>query len=319
MKAQGLRAEERRRYGAQERRAAVARGSSAQPSPAFDVRPADWLCGGYNLLLAVVWAGVPVTPLAPPLSLAHLAAAALPFLLRRAGPDLPRGVAALREAYPLLWILGFWTELGYLLPLLHPAFFDSAIQRLDRAAFGVHWHVEWMARAPSLWLSEPMHLLYMLFPPLLVVPPVAFLLAGRRDALRDVALRLPLTYLACCLVYLAFPVTGPERVAPAGAALTGGVFYRLVPVYWKVGNSLGTAFPSFHVAAAVTMVFVLGRWLGRAAGWAAAALALAMSLSTVYTRHHYAVDAAAGATLALALQVVAVPLLERRPILRRLR
>jgi membrane-associated phospholipid phosphatase len=293
--------------------------SAAAPALPGEARPADRVVAGYNLVLGVVWASVPGTPLAPPLAAAHLVGAALPFLLRRAEPGMGRGVAALRDVYPLLWILGFWAELDYLLPLLHPVYFDAAVQRLDRALFGVHWDVAWMARAPSPWLSESMHLLYMLFPLVLVGPPVAFAAVGRRDALRDVAFRLPLTYVCCCLVYLAFPAVGPARAAPAGAALTHGLFYRLVPVYWQVGNSLGTAFPSFHVAAAVTVAFVVARWLGRGAGRVAALAAVAMGLSTVYTRHHYAVDAVAGAVLALLLEALVAFGRLRRATLGRIR
>ena len=298
---------------------AVAVPRAAAPALPGEVRPVDRVVAGYNLLLALVWAGVPATPLAPPLAAVHLAGAALPFLLRRAGPGVAPGVAALRDVYPLLWIPAFWAELDYLLPLLHPVYFDAAVQRLDRALFGVSWHVAWMDRVPSPWLSEPMHFLYMLFPLVLVGPPVAFAATGRRDALRDVAFRLPLTYACCCLVYLAFPAVGPVHDAAAGAALSHGLFYRLVPVYWKVGNSLGTAFPSFHVAATVTMACVVARWLGRGAGRAAALFAVALGLSTVYTRHHYAVDAVAGALLALLLEAAVALGRPRRPTLGRLR
>ena len=299
------------------RDAAATRADASVPALA-SLLPVDSLVAAYNLLLAVVWASLTTrVSYAPWLCAVHLVAASLPIALRQCPRPRWRVTACLREYYPLLWLVGFWTELGYLLPLLHPRFFDAAVERLDVTLFGASWSTKWMERAPSLWVSEPMHLLYMLFFPVVAVPPLAFGLTGRRDALRDVTFRLALAYLGCCLVYLLVPVAGPVRDAPAGAALTRGICYRLIGLYWRIGNSLGTAFPSFHVAAAVTVVFVAWRWMGRALAWAMTALAVGLALSTVYTRHHYTIDAAAGALLAVVLQALVAPLLQRRPALGR--
>lgn len=272
--------------------------------------PVDVIVAAYNLVLAAIWlALVPRHPLAPLLAFAHLAGASLVLVLRR-GPHLSPATAWLRELYPLLWIIGFWRELDYLLPLLHPVFFDTAVERADVALFGASWGTQWIARSPQLWLSEPMYLLYMLFP-LTVVPPVWFALAGRLQALRDVALGLTLSYLACCLVYLVLPVAGPDPVTPAGPAARG-LCYRLMGQYARLGDARGTAFPSFHVAAAVVIAGVAWRRWPRAVAVVVTALGAGMSVSAVYTQHHYVLDAVAGAALGLLLEVFIAPPLRRR-------
>lgn len=273
--------------------------------------PVDGMVALYNLLLAVVWGGLSAkVSFAPWLAVVHLAGASL-FLLLRRRPLLSAGTATLRELYPLLWLVGFWFELDYLLPLLHPVFFDAFVVRWDVALFGASWGTEWLLRWPSPWLSEPMFLLYMLWAPLMIVPPLALALARRREALRDLVLRLTLTYLVCCLVYLLVPVNGPKQLVPAGAPLTHGIFYWLMGRYYVVDPSVGTALPSFHVAAVVTLAWLAWRWRGPRLGMVAWLVALGVSLSAVYTQYHYVLDALAGLVLAVALQAF-TPALQRR-------
>ena len=273
--------------------------------------PVDGLVAVYNLALALVWGALaPKAWFASWLAVAHLAGAGLPLLLRRRPGLSPLG-AALREIYPLLWLVGFWFELDYLLPLLHPAFFDRYVVRLDRALFGASWGTAWLLRAQTRWLSEPMYALYMLWAPLLIATPLALLAAGRREALRGVVYRLTFAYLACCLVYLAVPVEGPFTFVPAGSPVAGGLFQRLMGRYYLVTDSRGTALPSYHVAAVATLAWCAWHWWGRRAGLAAALLAAGVAVSTVYTQHHYVIDAVTGLALALAILALA-PSLERR-------
>ncbi len=275
-------------------------------------QPVDRLLAAYNLLLAALW--VPAAPaLLPWPTMAHLAAACLPSLLDR---DWGRGDAvarALREAYPLFLLLGFWSELGSLLPLLHRFTNDDLIAGLDLAIFGTHLNATWATRMPQPWLSELMHFAYFIYLPLIFLPPVAMGVRSRVDAMRDMVFRLLVTYIGCYLVYLAFPVLGPREALPAALLpVYDGFFHGLTEAARNAGDSLGTAFPSSHAAGAVTVAYIGLRWCGR---WVAGALTLQAAvvvLATVYTGNHYALDAAAGAVYALVLQGVVAPTLLRR-------
>lgn len=260
------------------------------------IRPADRLLAGYNVALAAVWAAlVGGASYAPWICAAHAAAATLPWLLERAGNTASPALRGLREVYPLLLLLGFWSELGLVRELLHAAAHDEIIRAADVALFGVHVHEVWMPAMPAVWFSEVMHLVYFVYDPLILVLPIAAGLRGRRAAQRDMTFRLLVTYLGCYVLYLAFPVDGPSNTMTRYAGdLTGGFYYRLVQGVIGVGDSLGTAFPSSHVAGATTIAVFAWRWYRPAAAALLTVEAAGVFVATVYTQNHYAIDAVAG-------------------------
>lgn len=269
----------------------------------------DSIIAGYNVLLgAVWWANWRESPHAPWIAVAHLAAATLPWLIARAPRRRWDVVSALYEIYPLLLLLAFWTELDLLRSVLGPGGHDVPIRALDLAVFGVHLHQVLLPRFDTLWISEPMFGAYYLYFALIVVPPLVLAVVGRRDALRDATLRLMATYLTCYLVYITFPVYGPHflETRPPGP-YTAGFFYHLVASAQAAGDSHGCAFPSSHVAGAVTAAIVAWRWYRP---WLAGVLtveALGVVVATVYTQNHYGIDALTGVLWALALQLAVIP------------
>jgi membrane-associated phospholipid phosphatase len=273
--------------------------------------PVDGVVAGYNLALALVWLGLlGRAPLAWVVALCHVVAAGLPWLF--AGTR-PRGwMRALREGYPLLLFAAFWGELGVVQRLRALPPHDEAIRALDLRLFRAHWSEVWMTRMPHPAFQELMFFSYFLYYVLLIVPPIAIGVARGWKAFRSVVLAVMLTYLSCFLFYIAFPVYGPRAMAAAMApSAPAGFFHALVERARESGDSLGTAFPSSHVAGAVTMACMGWRWLGRGWGMVLALAALAVALSTVYTGNHYVIDAVAGALWVVPLQLWIQPRLER--------
>ncbi len=277
-----------------------------------ETRPVDAVVAGYNAFLAAIWLTVISQAwYASGIFAAHLAAATLPLFLCRAPRDLARPVAILREIYPLLFVLAFWTELGYLRELYHVGVHDQAVTAWDLRVFGQHWNLTWMPRMPQVWLSEVMHFIYYAYYPLIFVPVIAVGLMGRRRAMQDMTLRLAVTYLGCYVLYLWFPVDGPAALLPHYQGdLTQGFWYQLVKAAHDSGDSLGTAFPSSHVAGSVTIAYLAWRWLPRGWAWLILAETIGVCFATVYTQNHYAIDALAGLVWATALQVIVVPLVK---------
>src|SRR5436309_2327670 len=230
-----------------------------------------------------------------------------PLLLRRAPATLSPPLRTLRELYPVIWLAGFWPELGLLQQLRIPPTFDQQIAALDLALFGIHGsHVNlvWMQRMPYVWLSEPMHFAYWAYYLLIGLPPLALMLLGRTAALRDLVFRLMLTYLTCYAIYLVYPVYGPGLTLPRYAGpLTDGLFHRLVASALDAGDSPGSAFPSSHVAGAVTIAYACSRWLPRRIATLLWLEAIGVLVSTVYTQNHFPVDALAGCAGAWLLQI----------------
>lgn len=273
--------------------------------------PVDRLLAAYNAILAVVWLGLlPRASYAAPIFAAHAAAVALPWLLARAPRPRTRSGRTLRDLYPLLWLGAFWTELDFLRELRHATAHDGPIAALDLAIFGTHWHAVWMPRMPQVWLSEVMHFVYYGYYALIVLPPLVVAIAGRTAALRDMTFRLMVTYLGCYLIYITFPVDGPHFLWPQHEGPhTAGLFYQWVRAAQDAGDSTGTAFPSSHVAGAVTIAVLGWRWFSRPVAILLTAEAAGVAVATVYTQNHYAIDSAAGVLWGLGLQWAIVPAL----------
>src|SRR2546422_7240227 len=105
-----------------------------------------------------------------------------------------------------------------------------------------------------------MHFAYWASSLLIGIPPLAFGALGRTAALRDVVFRMMLTYLTCFVIFIVYPVYGPGLTLPRySGSLTDGLFYRLVRASLGAGDSPGCAFPSSHVAGAVTIAFAAAR------------------------------------------------------------
>jgi membrane-associated phospholipid phosphatase len=283
------------------------------------VRPVDRVVAAYNLLLAGAWAlAASAAPHRAPASwwvvVAHLTAALLLWLVHSARARVAArvaGVVAIAiDVYPLLMVAGAWTELGSLLPLLHPRSYDRIALWLDGLVFGTHWHLRWVAGMPWPWLSEIMYAAYFSLYPMLACVPVALVIGRHRAALRDYVFSLTLTYLGCCVIYLWFPVVGPAQFVPHVDSAHHGLFFVFSAAIQQAGDSLGTSCPSTHVAASATIALVAWRRFPRPVALVFVMGAVMIALATVYTQNHYAVDVVAGYAVVLALQSVVAPALE---------
>ncbi len=265
--------------------------------------PIDRIFAAYNALVALAWlAGSAHSRAALWATAAHALAIGLPWYLRRPGATLP-AARRLADIYPLLALGVLWGELGAIVPVLHRHAYDDAIVRLDATLFPLDLR-------RSRWLDEIMYAAYFSFYVLLIVPPLLMLKGGERrvGALRDYVLRVMLTYMTCGVANLIFPVVGPAATAPP-VDWSHGLFYGMTALVQQVGDALGTSFPSTHVAAAAAIAWGSWTWYSRAVATVITADVVALAFATVYTRNHYAVDAAAGLAIAVVLQGVVVPLL----------
>jgi membrane-associated phospholipid phosphatase len=256
----------------------------------------------YNLLLAMLWAAAGSFAAA----MIHVAAVLLPTLLAS---------TALADIYPALAVMGIWTEMGAILPRLHPdgaTLRDAVALHVDMIVFGTHWHVAWLARMPWPWFSAFMYAAYCSYYMLLIGLPLTLWLAHQREALADVAFRLLLVYAGCALCYLIFPVVGPAPLPPVADAVRHGVFFDFAANIQRAGDSLGTSLPSTHAAGSMMLALAAWRWVPRPIAIVLVIQAVAIAFSTVYTQNHYAIDAVAGVLLAATLTVAAEQI-NRRP------
>jgi hypothetical protein len=270
-------------------------------NPFTRITPAELVFAFGNLAFAGIWVALGTPSAAwPAWVVAHLVGAVLPFWLGRRTASH----ASVRDVYPLVGIAFFWTEIG-LVNRLRPsaAFHDAWVRDLDSRIFGCHLHETFKTAVSDHRFALAMDTFYLGYYLLVFGLPIALLCLKRRPALRDAAYRLLYTYLGCYLLYALFPAQGPRVFlsADAGAETWLGGFENALR---QRGDSLGTAFPSSHVAGVFAAALIARRWLPRSWGYAWFIAACGVALSTIYTQNHYAVDVIYGIAVAFLLPVV---------------
>jgi membrane-associated phospholipid phosphatase len=215
----------------------------------------------------------------------------------------PGGFA--RDAFPLLAIPFLYWELERLALLFSAGYHDEVVLRWEAALLGQQWAMTLAGYAPWRLLSEFLHLAYAFYWVLIPVAGLALYLSGRVDGFRELVFTVLLTFFACYVVFIFWPVEGPYyRFPPVGPPHSEGVVRRVVEAVLGAGASRGAAFPSSHVAVAVATLRVAARW-HRALFWTLLPLVAGLAVGTVYGRFHYAVDALAGVAAGAALAAVA--------------
>jgi membrane-associated phospholipid phosphatase len=200
----------------------------------------------------------------------------------------------LRLWAPLAALLFLYMEVPVLIRAAgHAGVFDSTVIGWETALFGGQPAREWAARWPSLALSEALHVAYISYYPIIFVVPGLLFLAKRFDEFREAVLVLMLTYVACFLCYIVFPVLGPRYLWKSPLDTIGGVVRAATRWLLDARSSAGTAFPSSHVAVAVTQSVLAARYFGPR-GHVVSVLTLFLSLGAIYGGYHYAIDVVAG-------------------------
>jgi len=283
------------------------------PGEISGVKLVDRLTSYYNILLAFVWLIlIPQWSTSVWIFLAHAFAATLPMLLKRAEGRLTRAGRVVRDIYPLIFILPFWTELDLVRRLLHDASFDRVVGNLDLALFGVHLDTVFLPNLHAMWFSEVMYFAYFAYYLTVILPLLYMAFRGSPEMKGDITFRVVLVYLSCFFVYIAFPVDGPHWLTEHFQGdFQQGFFYRIEQALQSQGDALGCSFPSSHVASSTTMAYLGFRWFSKPVAWLLTLGAVGVVVSTVYTQNHYAIDSVAGVVWALWIQLLVAPVMLR--------
>ena len=236
---------------------------------------------------------------------AHAMGAALLFRLARSRKTgAPRWIDWLPLAIvPFLYfempLLNQWAGQGY---------YDELVRGWEQSLLSGDPSSTWAGSMPWPVLSEVLHFAYLSYYPLIYLPPLVPFLARDAQGFKEAMTALTLTFVICFVAFIVFPVQGPRYASPAPAGVPDGLFRRLVLDVLESGSSRGTAFPSSHVAVAITQSAVAVRYGGAlgyrgALGYGLFALSTALACGAVYGGFHYAVDVLAG----LVVAAIAVP------------
>lgn len=219
-----------------------------------------------------------------------------------------------RDVYPFIFITYLYYEIRFLALLFSNGFHDATVQGWEQAIFGQQLAMTLSQKFPYFWLSELMHFFYAAYWFLLPAAAILMYSRGRIKGLRDLVYAELIVFFGCYLVFTFWPVQGPHYEFPLiGGPLAEGPMYRWVHWVLEDGGSRGAAFPSSHVAVAVTILAVT--WRRDRLTWAVFfPFVMGLTIATVYGRFHYGVDALTGwlaATLFVPLAWRLAPYLRR--------
>jgi membrane-associated phospholipid phosphatase len=273
-------------------------------------QPTDILTFGFIVLFAaILLVHVPDVVAWPWLLLADVLVVVLLALLRLL-PAEGTFAELVGGGYPYILVTPFYWQLG-VMQLDLGNIRDAVVQGWELGLFGTQVSVTWHQGLPSAALSFILHLCYGAYYWMVALVALWLWFSGKRDAFRRAGFIAGFALYTCYLIFAVFPVAGPHYffAQPTGAFVDN---WPARYVYFMLGNgsSMGTAFPSSHIVASWCAVYAAWRD-ARALALVLAPVAFCLALGTVYGQFHYAVDALAGAVLAVLLMAAADPLRSR--------
>jgi membrane-associated phospholipid phosphatase len=204
----------------------------------------------------------------------------------------------LRAILPILLLMALYPALDILNRFGAVTVHDPLVRGWEHALFGAEVSRTWWQTMPSRFWSTVLHSAYLLYYPILLGPPVYFLLRGDASGTERTVRWVLSVFLLSYTCFLFFPVAGPyyEFPRPADWFLDNPAA-RLVYRALDRGSAYGAAFPSSHVAG--TLVALAAAYRGaRRLGHVILLPAILLTIGVVYCQMHYAVDAIAGVLLA---------------------
>ena len=221
-----------------------------------------------------------------------------------------RMIAFLRHFYPVLLYTAFYRETGELNQMLHRGYIDDVFVRLDALVFGFQPSIKLMDWLPYRLVSEVFYISYFSYYVMIVGVGIALYLRDRRQFFHYVSV-VSFVFYICYLIYIFTPVIGPRMfyrdfnghtlpadLIPPGLtdfpeSIQAGPFFQIMKWIYHYFEAYGSAFPSSHVAIALTTVYFSFKYLRRIR-WIHLTMAILLCISTVYCRYHYGVDVLAG-------------------------
>ncbi len=287
----------------------------------------DWATQGFIALVGLVILAFHSgrVPFWPWLLLAHVGTLGLVHGLIRLQARQPgsRLLDFLRSYYPILLYTGFYRETGLLNQMIYTGYLDAHFLRLERRLFGWQPGLELVERLPWRWMAEILYASYFSYYLMIGGVGLALLLRNRVQFAHFISV-VSFVFYICYLIYIFVPVVGPrilhtaivtqalppDVLPPQPVTTPPGVetalFFRIMAWIYEHFETPGAAFPSSHVAVALTTVYFSFLYL-RPIRWVHLVAAVLLCCSTVYGRYHYVVDVWAGMLTAALL----VPLANR--------
>ncbi|MFP5262346.1 MAG: phosphatase PAP2 family protein [Blastocatellia bacterium] len=216
-----------------------------------------------------------------------------------------------RGWYPVALIPITFTELRYLIPLIHPRDYDSELAAIDYRIFGVHPTV-WLERWTWPPLTEALQISYVTYYFLPIALGAVLWRKGWLDKYHFWVFVVAFGFYVSYLGYMAVPAIGPRFLPPIKEAQTFPL--KGVWLFDSIRATLDEAegvtrdcFPSGHTEITLLVLYYARKFHRRTFWWLLTPGTM-LIFSTVYLRYHYVIDVAAGAAVAVAVALTAKPI-----------
>ena len=230
-------------------------------------------------------------------------------------------VQFIRFWYPIA-LLGFFFDVATQIDrVLFTEYLDPIFQHWDELIFGYQPVVEWGIRWNTFVVQEFFHFAYFAYYLMIFgVPLYVYLKKGKSEYIRTL-FNILFVFFACYVVFVFLPVAGGrimESYYIIGNYVEGdyepgiyiasvreltetyrhGLFTHIMVYIYRASTHFGGAFPSSHVAVALTITLLSFRYF-KGMAWLLLVITFFLSLSTVFCHYHYFVDAVAGVVYGL--------------------
>jgi membrane-associated phospholipid phosphatase len=209
-----------------------------------------------------------------------------------------------RHWLPVVLLATVYTELDVLNDMFAASFHDPTIVGIEQALFRSQPARQLREWIPFIPLSEYLHFSYFSYYFLFPILGISLFMQKRLNDFRYAATITLAVFAVCYTIFIFYPVGGPwNNFDRAQLSQVGYFAPALVHEVLIKGESVGTAFPSSHVAVAVA-VWLVSYQVDRRVFRILAFLVPALVVGTVYGGFHYLIDSIVGVLVGMTLALL---------------
>ena len=213
----------------------------------------------------------------------------------------------LRYWYIIASLTFIYWSIGSLVHLIFPEFLDRYIVSLEEKIFGELPNI-WIQKLENPYLTELMQISYAVYWFTIPVGSAIFYFKKRYDIFEYMLFFVLITFFLSYLMFIFIPVAGPRFMVmdQIYASYKGLLVTPFLRGFVESAGLRGGAFPSSHVAVAITVLFFVWKYYPRIAKRGFLPAVIGLTLATVYGQYHYLTDVVVGLAMGIIIGAIGI-------------